>query len=114
MTDHFPTFLITKSITPDNIPTKHTIYKRQINENSIQQFRYLLINFVNWELVLQSRDADNAYELFLAQFCKQYNKAFPVKKFYINSKSILSPWITKGLLKSSRKKQKLYEKFLKK
>ena len=28
-------------------------------------------------------------------------------------KSILSPWITKGILKSSKRKHRLYEKFFK-
>ncbi|XP_065678977.1 uncharacterized protein LOC136093705 [Hydra vulgaris] len=42
-----------------------------------------------------------------------YDKAFPLKVKVINSKSVVSPWMTKGLLKSSRKKQKLYNKYLK-
>ena len=33
--------------------------------------------------------------------------------FPIKSKNLASPWITKGIIKSSKKKQKLYEKFLK-
>lgn len=62
-------------------------------------------------LILQSHDVINAYDLF--QFCKMYDKVFLLKVKVINSKSFLSPWMTKGLLKSSRKKQKLYEKYLK-
>ena len=31
----------------------------------------------------------------------------------VKTKSLLSPWMTKGLIKSSKQKQKLYEKYLK-
>ena len=35
-------------------------------------------------------------------------------KIKLNQRKDLSPWITKGIKKSSKRKQKLYEKFLKK
>ena len=34
-------------------------------------------------------------------------------KVQIKTKSLHSPWITKGIAKSSKRKQKLYEKYLK-
>ena len=43
-----------------------------------------------------------------------YDKAFPKTKVSIKTKTLKHPWITKGLLKSSKTKQRLYEKFLKK
>ena len=39
---------------------------------------------------------------------------FPKVKVRIKSKSPHSPWITKRIAKSSKRKQKLYEKYLKK
>ena len=42
-----------------------------------------------------------------------YDTFFPKKKIQINKKNLASPWITKGIIKSSKRKQKLYEKFLK-
>ncbi|MBY0580085.1 MAG: hypothetical protein K2P53_00155, partial [Rickettsiales bacterium] len=113
LSDHFATFLITKNITTNYKPSKTIIYKRQINKNSIQQFQDLLKYKIDWDLILQSSEANNAYELFLNCFCNQYEKAFPEKKIVINTKSLLCPWMSKGLLKSSKKKKKLYEKFLK-
>jgi len=38
---------------------------------------------------------------------------FPVREYVLKTKNILSPWMSKGLLKSSKQKQKLYDKFLK-
>ena len=113
LTDHFPIFLISDSVTLNNATHKSTVFMRQINESSIGQFKHLLNNYVDWNLVLQSHDVNNAYDLFLNQFSKMYDKAFPLKVKVINSKSVVSPWMTKGLIKSSRKKQKLYDKYLK-
>ena len=43
-----------------------------------------------------------------------YKECFPKFKIKLNQRKNLSPWITKGIKKSSKKKQELYEKFLKK
>ena len=43
-----------------------------------------------------------------------YEECFPKFKIRLNQRKNLSPWITKGIKKSSERKQKLYEKFLKK
>ena len=37
-----------------------------------------------------------------------------MNKMKIKTKNLESPWITKGIKKSSKKKQRLYSKFLKK
>ena len=42
-----------------------------------------------------------------------YNEVFPKQKIKIKPKRFNTPWITKGLVKSSKKKQRLYEKILK-
>ena len=112
LTDHFPTYLCTNNLTNTTQEENTTVYKRDINESSISYFRNLLIEMY-WEPVLGISDTNRAYELFLKLFSKQYDQAFPVKEIKIKTKSLKSPWITKGLLKSSKKKQQLYEKFLK-
>ena len=43
-----------------------------------------------------------------------YEESFPKFIIKLNQRKNLSPWITKGIKKSSKRKQKLYEKFLKK
>ena len=50
---------------------------------------------------------------FLKQFLNIYEKCFPIKEIQIKKKNLLSPWITRGIIKSSKRKQKLYIKFLK-
>ena len=43
-----------------------------------------------------------------------YEECFPKFKIKLYQRKNLSPWITKGIKKSSKRKQKLYVKFLKK
>ena len=42
-----------------------------------------------------------------------YDECFPVAKIRLKQKKHFTPWITRGIKKSSERKQKLYEKFLK-
>ena len=41
-----------------------------------------------------------------------YDTAFPEEKIKLSKKQIESPYITTGLRRSSKRKQKLYEKWL--
>ena len=50
---------------------------------------------------------------FCNNFLLHTKNAFPKVKIKIKIKNLLSPWISKGILKSSKKKQKLYDKYLK-
>ena len=88
------------------------ITKREINDKSIAYFKTLL-SIVDWKHVLNENSTNNAYNEFLRIFLGLYNEAFPKQKIKIKRKSFNSPWMTKGLVKSSKKKQRLYEKFLK-
>ena len=52
--------------------------------------------------------------IYLESFVKTFDQAFPEKKSEIKQKNLSIPWISKGLRKSSNRKQRLYENFLKK
>ena len=71
------------------------------------------MNTADWNLITQTVIPNDSYCIFIERFIKIYNQAFPLQKIKIKGKSLVSPWITKGIRKSSRKKQCLYEKFLK-
>ena len=58
-------------------------------------------------------DLNKAYTYFPNIFIDIYDKSFPKSEVKVKFKSDQSPWITKGIAKSSKKKQRLYEKFLK-
>ena len=91
---------------------KKTITKRDINEDSMKYFKTISIS-TDWDLLTQTSSANDSYNIFLERFMKLYDEAFPERKIEINQKNLSSPWISKGLRKSSKRKQRLYEKILK-
>ena len=46
-------------------------------------------------------------------FSSLYEEAFTKLEIKIKQKDLISPWCTKGIMKFSKQKQKLYNKFLK-
>ena len=86
--------------------------KRDISESNVNNFKELM-NTVDWNLITQTLNPNDSYCIFIEKFIKNYDQAFPLQKIKIKGKSLVSPWITKGIRKSSRKKQHLYGKFLK-
>ena len=63
--------------------------------------------------VSQTECPNESVNIFLQRFSELYDISFPEISMEIKSKSLMNPWFTKGLQKSSKRKQKLYEKFLK-
>ena len=59
------------------------------------------LNEVNWK-----------HSYFLCTLNDVYGHAFPIKEVGSKLKTVFNPWMTKGLQKSSKKKQKLCNKFL--
>ena len=62
---------------------------------------------------MPSNAPNEAYNIFLKIFSDLYDVAFPKKEIEIKSKYLNTPWITKEIRKSSKRKQRLYEKYLK-
>ena len=63
--------------------------------------------------VICSKQTDSAYEAFLSKSTSLYDKIFEKFAVTIKSRTLKNPWITKGILKFSKTKQTLYDKFLK-
>ena len=62
------------------------------------------------------KDLDNPNESYvkcLETITQIYDDCFPKIKLKIKSNNKANPWTTRGIAKSSKRKQKLYEKFLK-
>ena len=57
-------------------------------------------------------DPSCAYELFVRKYTTIYDKCFPLRKMKAKRFNLRKPWFTKGLAKSIRKKNKLYQSFL--
>ena len=88
------------------------IYKRNINSEMVEKFNQKLYK-IDWNEVKSCKHPSESYEIFRTKFLSIYDDFFPKKKIKVKSKDIQSPWITAGIKKSSKRKQRLYEKFLK-
>ena len=75
----------------------------------------LKLSQIEWKNIIKTLDNPNtAYENFFDIFFKTSDKYFPEVRIKIKAKTNQNPWIKKRIRKSFKKKQKLYERFLKK
>ena len=91
---------------------KVQITSRLINNETKEKFKNALQE-MTWDDIISSKQTNSAYEAFLNKFTSLYDKIFEKLAFTVKSKTLKNPWITKGILKSSKAKQGLYDKFLK-
>ena len=109
ISDHFAVFhLLNSNFEQSNI--KNIIIKQDIKESSIEHFKPLF-NSVDWNLVTQTSLPNDSYNIFLKKFAQIYDQTFPERKTKIKPRNLVSPWISQGLRRSSRNKQRLYKKF---
>ncbi|XP_065679652.1 uncharacterized protein LOC136094047 [Hydra vulgaris] len=115
ISDHFPIYFSINQDTRINNNSKTKIYIRKTNKISIQKFKDTL-SIVNWDEVYKKcnlEDTNSAYNTFIDIFFNHYNSYFPIEEKIVKEKYLNCPWITSGIKKSSKTKQKLYIKYLK-
>jgi hypothetical protein len=110
--DHFATFYISTSTLYN---TKSEIKQnRLITEQNIATFKSHLNN-IDFSTVINATCPNEAYDKFYNLYKHSFDHSFPLRKFRIGQKAIKrEPWMTSGLMISSRNKSKLYTKKLKK
>ena len=86
--------------------------KRNISDQSIKKFKQKLRG-VTWDDIKIFDSVNNSYDRFLQIFLSLYNECFPKIRIKLKPQKHFRPWITLGIRKSSKRKQRLYEKFLK-
>ena len=108
VTDHYPVFCIIKDFTLKSSPS--TKYRRDYSLSNVDTFVDKL-NEQNWSSILSITDCQRAYSCFLDTYRQLYMESFPLTKvsLYKNRK----PWLSMGLKKAIRTKNKLYHKFIK-
>ena len=107
--DHFSIIFATE-IKIDAEITENNIFKRNISNQSIDKFKLKFRN-IDWNNIKILPNVNDAYSKFLEMFLSLYNECFPKIKVKLRPQRQFNPWITKGIRKSSKKKQKLYKKF---
>ena len=117
ITDHFPVFQIlndneNKNNSNLNSDIKSNIYRsiRKITPKNIAALTTELIQ-TNWDDVLNSKSTEDSYNNFMTEFSNLYNKNLPKINKKINKRQEAKPWITSGIIKSIKTRNKLYKKF---
>ena len=113
ISDHFPVFLLHSCESNAHLYANHPDKKviiRPYNEANLEKLRSKLLDF-DWSFLYSFTDADQAYDYFFRIFFKLYDESFPKKEITVQRKKT-HPWMTSGLKKSSKRKQRLYENFL--
>lgn len=112
ISDHFPIFHVSNMGNFPELSDSELITKRFITNETLEIFKDKLHN-MDWTDIYRISDPSAAYEAFLKTFLLTFNESFPERQVKIKRKTLLSPWITKGIARSSKRKQRLYNKFLK-
>ena len=97
-----------------NIHIKETkerlTFRRDLSDNFAEEFKYKL-RTVSCGSITNFSDTNKAYDNFFESFSSLYDECFPKKKIKLKLQKYNNPWITKGIRKSSKRKQKLFEEF---
>ena len=112
VSDHFPVFFSIQLSKQKLREGVIKIEKRIFNNRNITSFKEQL-SLLHWRHIDFNGTVNEIYDMFLRTLTDIYDANFPIREYILKDKDIKSPWITKGLKKSSKKKQKLYIKFLK-
>ena len=109
--DHYAQFLLLKNM---KIKQKETtdIYSHDFKIFDEAQFESELYN-TDWKSVLEinKKDVNFSFSKFFETFNNLLQKHAPIKKLSNKDKKTMKkPWITKGILKSIEKKNRIYRK----
>ena len=111
LSDHLPIFAIKRDTVLKQKLEK--VKRRQITPENIA----LMIEDLSqesWHKIDTFNDPNESYSFFHQKLKHFYDKAFPLKLSTIKeNKMKTKPWLTKGLLKSLKTKDKLYKKSIK-
>ena len=111
ISDHFLIIYTFKLKMKLDIPKIQFLYKRIINENLTKAFKSRL-HEISWEIIKSIKDPNESYQKFIAILTSIYND-FLKNRIKVRHNKNSTPRITRGIAKPSKRKQKLYEMFLK-
>ena len=99
-----------------SVPSKRSdksLYKQDFREENLTNF-YTSLSQVDWSNVVVGQDPDIQFNAFASEYNTHFEECFPLKIIKLNrSNKSMTPWISKGLLGSIKKKNRLYKKLIK-
>lgn len=112
LSDHLPIFNISDKKRPVNKNKYVTTSYREVNNaNNVRNFINKILNH-DWSLPFDTADVNITYNNFLSKFSDIYNECFPLITKNIKIKNPNKPWITPGIIKSTKRKNYLYKNWL--
>ena len=112
ISDYFAIFAAIKLSNEKTRNQKIKIKKGFYSEKNKESFKQDLQK-INWEEVNILNCTNTLYKHFIKIYSSIYDKNFPLLETEVKLKDLQTPWMPKAMRKSSKQKQKLYIKFLK-
>ena len=113
ISDHLPQFIIFENFKANSI-TKNdnqTVFRDFKNFN-MDVFEKDL-SAIDWSLATENIDTDLSFKTFLRLFHRVLDKHAPLKKTNKREKKEkIKPWVTKGIIKSIKVRDKFYKEFI--
>ena len=97
ISDHLPIFCITRE--QFSVTDEDAYFRQNLSE-------------INWYDLEGFCDPENAYDIFLNKYHEIYNNCFPCKRAKSKKCTMSKPWLSRGLIKSIKRKSKLYKRYL--
>ena len=112
VSDHFPIFFSIR-LTKEKLQKGVIKIKERVSsKHNITAFKEQL-SLLHWRHIDFNGTMNEIYDTFLKTLTDIFDANFPICEYIFKDQDIKSPWVSKGLKKSSKTKQRLYIKLLK-
>ena len=113
VSDHLPIFLISSQLIFNDVNKGNTNKLRKENTQTVMALNEDLAN-EEWNDIFGEKDVNKAYENFINILTYYYDKNIPLVKSKQHKGKIKNPWITRGILRSIKTRNKLYKSYISK
>ena len=113
VSDDLPIFLISSQLTFNNVNKGNMNKLRKENTQTVMALNEDLAN-EEWNDIFGEKDVNKAYENFINKLTYYYDKNIPLVKSKQHNSKIKNPWITRGILRSIKTRNKLYKSYISK
>ena len=110
ISDHFAQFHIMGSTLKQDTNTEYMLIRIK-NQTNLEKYSNAVNDF-DWSKIQEYSDCNQAYNFFADSLKKIFNQSFPVQKVKKRYRNRL-PWLTDGLRKSIKHKNRLYKIYIK-
>ena len=112
MSDHFPVIVCMGKTKRTSRKEPLVFTHRPIGSEQVTKMRHELSN-ICWSEILHDEHVDRSYGIFIDKLRNVIDTCAPEKTTTIPHKSVIrEPWMTSGIIRSSRKRDKLYRQSL--